>query len=683
MAKITLNDISNITGNPTSAEQLINANFTIIEEAIENTLSRDGTAPNALGASLDANSHRIVNLPYALSNTEPVTLAQVMALVTGGDWTGGVGIPAVVYYQDTTPTATAPGQVWVRTNGEIYIWSGTAWVRQQDPLLSYAITQADTATSTALAASSAASAAASDANDAVDYANSAISTANTVASNLDLLSPRVLAVEQDVADVNLAIIDLENEDVVLAGQISTVTADLGDLTAAVATEEYARIQGDTALASAIQNIQVSNAPMVFIQASAPVAGVGGVPDPIPEYSIWYDSDDGNHQYRFVDGTWTSVQDADIGALYGLISSEQTARIDGDAALALDITAIQAQRDDDYALIVSNNQARVDGDAALAISINGLTTNFNNLSSTVATESATRASQDAALASSISSVQASVSANQSTISALSATVTTNDQARVSGDAALASSISAVNTTVGSLSTTVSQHTSSINGIQGKYTVKIDANGYISGFGLIATNNNAAPTSTFTVLADNFKIVHPGSSPVSPFYVTGGVTYIRNVVIDEATIGTATISTIKLADNAVTEVYSTTLNFQGSTVATLANVYYNLGTVYGTAAVSVADLPASGAKVHIRGYFNAKRAGGTAENCFMRIRRDDGVILPSNPQFRLTSDWLTYSWEWVDHAPVTSNHTYTVQITRSATGNTGNWEDIQLTATVLKR
>jgi hypothetical protein len=96
MAKLVLNDISNLTGNPTSAEQALNDNFTSIETAIENTLSRDGTTPNSLEAQLDANSQRIINLPFALSASEPVTLAQVMNLLTGEDWTGGVGIPAVL-----------------------------------------------------------------------------------------------------------------------------------------------------------------------------------------------------------------------------------------------------------------------------------------------------------------------------------------------------------------------------------------------------------------------------------------------------------------------------------------------------------------------------------------------------------------------------------------------------------
>lgn len=59
MAKLTLTDTSagyNLTTT-------VNANNTAIEAAVENTLSRDGTSPNTMGAELDMNSNQITNLP--------------------------------------------------------------------------------------------------------------------------------------------------------------------------------------------------------------------------------------------------------------------------------------------------------------------------------------------------------------------------------------------------------------------------------------------------------------------------------------------------------------------------------------------------------------------------------------------------------------------------------------------
>lgn len=75
MAKLTLTDLANIT-NETTVVAAINANNTAVETAMENTLSRDGTSPNAMNADLDMNSNQIINLPAAGSDTEPIRKAE-------------------------------------------------------------------------------------------------------------------------------------------------------------------------------------------------------------------------------------------------------------------------------------------------------------------------------------------------------------------------------------------------------------------------------------------------------------------------------------------------------------------------------------------------------------------------------------------------------------------------------
>lgn len=86
MTKITLTDLANLQ-NETTAVNAINANNAILETASNNTLSRDGTAPNQMGAALDMNSNIIINLPAASSNTEPVRKQEFDAAVFG-DFTG-------------------------------------------------------------------------------------------------------------------------------------------------------------------------------------------------------------------------------------------------------------------------------------------------------------------------------------------------------------------------------------------------------------------------------------------------------------------------------------------------------------------------------------------------------------------------------------------------------------------
>lgn len=71
MPKLILNDIA--SGFATTA--LINSNNTAIEDAVEKTLSRDGTAPNQMEAPLDMNGNMILN------QANPITVA-------GFNWEG-------------------------------------------------------------------------------------------------------------------------------------------------------------------------------------------------------------------------------------------------------------------------------------------------------------------------------------------------------------------------------------------------------------------------------------------------------------------------------------------------------------------------------------------------------------------------------------------------------------------
>lgn len=71
MAKLTLTDLANLQ-NEQTAVAAVNNNNAAIEAALENTLSRDGSTPNGMGADFDMNSYRILNLPAATSPTEPI-----------------------------------------------------------------------------------------------------------------------------------------------------------------------------------------------------------------------------------------------------------------------------------------------------------------------------------------------------------------------------------------------------------------------------------------------------------------------------------------------------------------------------------------------------------------------------------------------------------------------------------
>lgn len=95
--------------------------------------------------------------------------------------------------------------------------------------------------------------------------------------------------------------------------------------------------------------------------------------------------------------------------------------------------------------------------------------------------------------------------------------------------------------------------------GRYSVKIDLNGYVTGYGLLSESNNGVNTSTFAVRADRFVIGDAGASAVSPFVVEGGRVYMNSAVIKDATIKNAmiengTIQSAKIADLAVDKITS---------------------------------------------------------------------------------------------------------------------------------
>lgn len=100
MAKLILTDITSFTNG--TAEAATNENYTKISTAMENTLSRDGTAPNAMAADLDMDSHRIINLPQPTTALEPIRYGDV-TLIYNGSGAPGTGIGDLGdFYIDTT-----------------------------------------------------------------------------------------------------------------------------------------------------------------------------------------------------------------------------------------------------------------------------------------------------------------------------------------------------------------------------------------------------------------------------------------------------------------------------------------------------------------------------------------------------------------------------------------------------
>jgi len=78
MSKITLTNLANLE-NENTAINAINSNNVTLTTAFDNTLSRDGTLPNVMNATLDMNNNQILNLPTPATVNSPARLIDVVS----------------------------------------------------------------------------------------------------------------------------------------------------------------------------------------------------------------------------------------------------------------------------------------------------------------------------------------------------------------------------------------------------------------------------------------------------------------------------------------------------------------------------------------------------------------------------------------------------------------------------
>ncbi len=83
MAKLVVSTLTQ-TGNETTFLSALNANFDAVVAAVENTLSRDGTAPNNMEANLDMDSENVINVgAITQSASVPFFLSMEISNVNG------------------------------------------------------------------------------------------------------------------------------------------------------------------------------------------------------------------------------------------------------------------------------------------------------------------------------------------------------------------------------------------------------------------------------------------------------------------------------------------------------------------------------------------------------------------------------------------------------------------------
>lgn len=181
---------------------------------------------------------------------------------------------------------------------------------------------------------------------------------------------------------------------------------------------------------------------------------------------------------------------------------------------------------------------------------------------------------------IDTLQGESAAHSSAISVLQTTVSQQG----SDITAVSEQTTQLSTTVGGHTTTIEQHALSIDGIEGEYTIKIDANGKVAGIGLV----NGPTGSEFAIRADKFYIVYPegdGSVSIIPFII-GMVNGTSTVGIDGALVVDGTILARMIAANQITAEHINVVNLAaisadlGSITAGQINIGSGVFRVYST-------------------------------------------------------------------------------------------------------
>lgn len=117
-----LSDVVNLQSE-TTAVQTINENSDKIEAAFQNTLSRDGSSPNAMGAALDMNNYKVLNVQTPTDAGDAVNKDYV------DDLLGGLNpelISDIGNIQELVDEANAAAESAAESAAEAASWVGAA-----------------------------------------------------------------------------------------------------------------------------------------------------------------------------------------------------------------------------------------------------------------------------------------------------------------------------------------------------------------------------------------------------------------------------------------------------------------------------------------------------------------------------------------------------------------------------
>jgi predicted nucleic acid-binding Zn-ribbon protein len=433
-------------------------------------------------------------------------------------------------------------------------------------------------------------------------------TITTQSSDITQLRSDLTSLDGDVTGNATAIDSLTTRVTTAEGSISSNATDITALDASLTSAQEDITTNATAISTLDSRVSVNETEIVsqasditalqssvgtkartFFQDDAPTATAIG--------DIWFDTNDSNKVYRWNGSAWVEARDGGISGNATAITNlttrvtqtetDITSQASDITSLESDVTSLQTNTSANATAIssldtrVTANETSITSQSSditalqsnvssLNGTVSGNSTAITNLGTRVTSAEGTITSQSSditSLQSSVTSLNTSVSGNATAISGIETRVTANE-----GDiTSQATALTSLTSTVGTNTTSITNQQTTINGIKAQYTVTIDNNDHISGFGLVSDIIDGNPTSAFIVNADQFAIGGAGViTDEYPFvvYTTNtnvtkdGETYtipagayiqdafIQNAAIDSAQIRDAAITSAKIDDAAIT-------------------------------------------------------------------------------------------------------------------------------------
>ena len=151
----------------------------------------------------------------------------------------------------------------------------------------------------------------------------------------------------------------------------------------------------------------------------------------------------------------------------------------------------------------------------------------------------RITEDLSLAQLITTIQAQIGTE------VIAAIQEEQTARATADTALSQDVSTALTRIGANEASVTVIAASINGMEAKFGVAVNANGHI--IGLVQLDGSATAGSTFTVVADNFRVGRSNGTGVVPVFALQTVNGVTKMALrgDMLADGTITANKINVA------------------------------------------------------------------------------------------------------------------------------------------